>query len=795
MKGGHFMANSANTQDILDNVTKKYMITNNSTTQEISEAAAAFAADPAHTKILAGGADKQALDIYRTLVKVFRGEKLSEYDNTTVNPADNRVKPEDDKDLDNLFSKENKPGETINLKIGGLNTSWNYDWHDYPQHEFNEVGAAQRLTDAVKEHVAYDVDRGMFRAWNNKRWVWISSEINQLTQLTREILNCMVNEASDVFADESSDGFKDTKKKIDRLGTQPKMIQILKLTQTEDLLGVSNVRYNSENYLINCLNGEIDILTGKLLNHNKEHLFTKIIPFNYNPDNHSDDWDNFLNVTFQSDNNMINYFKMAIGDSALSGINTDRHMYVNYGKNGHDGKSVAMNTIRHVLGGDATDGSGFADTADIKTFLKNKSASGSSARPDLANLDGVRLVTPTEPSKNDELDEGAVKSMTGKSDSMKVRDLYSSVFTMNPQFSIWISANDIPKSSASQAIMDRLVIIPFDHRIKKNSPEDNPNIENELSTTKNSEGILTWLVQGSVEAHQRRIQAKKEAQQALNNKDYDKVIYQDPLMPWPDSVERARNKYQYSANSALSFIFDVIYSQDEMMNIVIDSILSNDRAREYVKRGIDEHPQGMDVITAKKIFNEYRLVFDESAYITKSDLYKMYQEWSREQGMRNPATKRSFHDSVESILQEGWQNGSRVWLGIGAMPHITEGFRTVVNTGNYASFLKHIAMKYDLDHLQSFSKSTDHLFVSDDKSTKSARDQLNSFIDVAPESYAHKYHINFDNVNWPEPYQTNTQINSTTNTQSNITEANNVLNDPKADQDAKNKALTVLFND
>lgn len=68
------MANSANTQDILDNVTKKYMITNNSTTQKISEAAAAFAADPAHTKILAGGADKQTLDIYRTLVKVFRGE-------------------------------------------------------------------------------------------------------------------------------------------------------------------------------------------------------------------------------------------------------------------------------------------------------------------------------------------------------------------------------------------------------------------------------------------------------------------------------------------------------------------------------------------------------------------------------------------------------------------------------------------------------------------------------------------------------------------------------------------------
>ncbi|WP_416346050.1 hypothetical protein, partial [Limosilactobacillus reuteri] len=219
----------------------------------------------------------------------------------------------------------------------------------------------------------------------------------------------------------------------------------------------------------------------------------------------------------------------------------------------------------------------------------------------------------TEPGKGDQLDEGLIKSLTGKSDTMKVRNLYSSAFTLYSQFSIWIAANDVPKSSASQAIMDRLIIVPFSHRIKPNGLEDNPQIESQLAKTKNMEGILNWLVQGSIKATQKRQQAAQAAATARKNGDIDEVIFQDPLRPYPIPVVKARNKYQYSANSSLAFIYDVLYSQSEAMQIVIDSMLSNDETLRYLEDGIDAHPMANNAIIAKQIFSEIRLVFDPTS--------------------------------------------------------------------------------------------------------------------------------------------------------------------------------------
>lgn len=794
------------TQNILDNVTKTYTITKDSTAGEIFEAAQAFVMDHAH--INAGAADIKTLQQYQQFVMTLRGvtpEQETEQKQQIVNPADTRVKSSDNDKMDDLFdNNKNNQNETISLKIGGLDTSWSYDWRKFDDHEFNEIGAAQRLTDAVKGHVAYDVDRAQFRAWNSQRWVWISGEINQLTQLTREILNCMVNEASVKYGDDKGDGFKDTKKQIDRLGTQPKMIQILKLSQTEDNLGVSNVRYNSKNYLINCINGEVDIRTGELQEHDKSHLFTKIVPFRYNPNAKSELWQRFLNTSFENDQDRINYFQIAIGDSSLSGVNEDRHMYINFGREGHDGKSVAMSAIRHTLGGDSQDDSGFADTADIKTFLKSGSGSGASARPDLANLDGIRFVTPSEPDKNAKLDEGLVKSLTGKSDAMKVRNLYSSVFTLYPQFSIWISANDIPKSSASQPIMDRLIIVPWNHRVRKGTAEDDPTIESKLAETKNCEAIFTWLVQGSVKANNKRAKANKEAEAARQSGDFTKVIYQDPLMPFPSEVEAARNKYQYSANSSLAFIFDVLRSKDEMMNVVIQTMLSNDNTLSYLRRGISSHLKGNDSDIVRHVFDQKRLVFDPTAYVKKDDLYRMYRSWCSDEGINKVATKRTFGDTIKDILADGRQNSNRVWLGVGMMPYVDldENYMKAFVVGNYVSSLKNLATKYDSDHLDEFSKRQNNpLFKSDldQRTTDAARDNIQRFIDGKPSSYANKYTTNYDNIDWPEPLTKTTKstfAQKIAQIAANQHDDNQSDNQPNPTEETEEtEELNKLFND
>lgn len=799
------MAQNVDTQKIIDNAAKTYTITKDSTAGEIFEAAQAFVMDHAH--INAGAADSKALQQYQQFIMTLRGvtpQAEQEMKQQIVNPVDNRVNNGDNDKLDDLFDdNKNNQIETISLKIGGLDTSWSYDYKNYPDHAFDQVGAAQRLADACHGHVMYDIDRGKFTAWNGKRWVWLSNDINQLTQLSREILDLMVTEAGVKVADT-----KDTLSRIGRLRTQPKLVQIIKLTQTEDLLGTSNIRYNYRNDLINAQNGEIDLKTGELLPHNKDHMFTKIIPYDYKAEAQSDTLKYFLDVTFQHNEELITYMQIALGDSALSGENTDRHMYVISGK-GHDGKSVLMSAVRNALGGNSQDDSGFADTASIKTFLKNGNKSGSSASPDLAALDGVRFVTPSEPDKHDELDEGLVKSLTGKSDAMKVRALYSRPVTLYPQFSIWIAANDIPKSSASQAIMDRLVIAPFEHRIIPGTAEDQPDIADRLEETANAEAVLAWLVKGSVMANNHRKAAAQEAQKARENGDFNKIIYQDPLMPFPDVVKRARQKYQYGANSALSFIFDTLYSQDQMLNIVIESMLSNDETCISFLNGISNHPTSQDNDIYHVVFNELRLVFDKSAYVTKTDLYNLYKIWCNGEGIDHPMAKRTFGDAMSKILMDGKQRGQRVWLGIGVLPWFERSngyFSNILHLGNYAGRLKTLAHMYSVTQMLTLKNNKDkQLFIADDGTNITSTDTQNSiddFVNANPASYAQKYNTNRDNVKWPDVQPTNntttTQNNSTINTSTNQqskSDAIDVLNDEKASQEAQNKALSELFDD
>ena len=203
------MAQEVDTQKILDNTAKTYTITAKSTAGEIFEAAQAFVTD--HAKILAGGADAKTLSQFQQFVMTLKGVTPAQYNEQKqqiVNPADTRVKSDTDDKLDDLFNNDEN---NISLKIGGLNTSWEYNYKNYPDHAFDQVGAAQRLADACQGHVMYDIDRGKFVAWNGTRWVWLSNDINQLTQLSREILDLMVTEAGVKVADT-----KDTLSRIGR---------------------------------------------------------------------------------------------------------------------------------------------------------------------------------------------------------------------------------------------------------------------------------------------------------------------------------------------------------------------------------------------------------------------------------------------------------------------------------------------------------------------------------------------------------------------------------------------------
>lgn len=377
-----------------------------------------------------------------------------------------------------------------------------YDYTNGIGYDYNEIGGAKRFAAMAKGYVLYDINQEQWLAWNGCRWVPLKGKkpselfdlVNQVTIIVRaEHVSHKVNHDSGLIEGQE-------KNLLRSLGSQRGISAILSAAQGEKYLGKRIDKRNSIENVLNVLNGEVNLENGTLAKHDKSHLFTKVVPTSYNPKAECPTFHKFLMTTFNHDEQLINWVQMLFGLS-LWGRNVGQHFFIFYGKKGREGKSIMTDVIAQILGSDKRDGSGFGTSAKSNLFTKSSfKDSGESATPAMAALADERVVTTTEPDNADQFSEGIVKSLTGD-DDITVRKLNSDPFVMKPAFTIMINANSIPGSDGSPAVMRRIVILPFDHQVAEGSLEDDPNIKEKL--LKEREGILAWMVQGSVKATQK----------------------------------------------------------------------------------------------------------------------------------------------------------------------------------------------------------------------------------------------------------------------------------------------------
>ena len=174
-------------------------------------------------------------------------------------------------------------------------------------------------------------------------------------------------------------------------------------------------------------------------------------------------WLAFLDRIFDGDAEIIAFFQRALGYS-MTGDMSEQVLFVAHGS-GQNGKSVAFNTVRDLLGD-------YALQAPFETFLKTRRSGG--ARPDLAALPGARFVSAIEANKGATLDEATVKQVTG-GDPITTRDLYQSQFTFLPVAKLWLIANHRPAVDGSDfAMWRRIRLVPFDVTIPEEERNKQP---------------------------------------------------------------------------------------------------------------------------------------------------------------------------------------------------------------------------------------------------------------------------------------------------------------------------------
>ena len=189
--------------------------------------------------------------------------------------------------------------------------------------------------------------------------------------------------------------------------------------------------FDRDLWLLNCQNGTIDLRTGKLREHRREDLITKLAPVEFQEHVGGEIFTQFLDRIMEGKPQVANFLRRLIGYS-LTGLSTEQILVILWGQ-GSNGKTTFLEVIEEMMGD-------YAQHTPASTFMVQRA---DQIRNDIARLQGARLVVATESEATKRLSESLVKSLTG-GDSVTARFLHKEFFEFKPQFTPFLMTNHKP---------------------------------------------------------------------------------------------------------------------------------------------------------------------------------------------------------------------------------------------------------------------------------------------------------------------------------------------------------------
>ena len=254
------------------------------------------------------------------------------------------------------------------------------------------------------------------------------------------------------------------------------------LESAKSLLAVEDARLDADPWLLNVENGTIDLRTGRREKHDPRDLLTKMAPVRADRSAKCPLFKKFLKRITGDDAHLRTFMQKAVGYT-LTGITSEQVFFFVHGKSGNNGKSTFVNLIRDMLGD-------YGLHTPTETLLVKQYDNAIPA--DLARLDGARMVTAIEANYNRHLDEAKIKAMTG-GEPIVARFMRQDFFPFDPEFKLWLVANDQPRvRGTDEAFWRRVRVIPL--TIKIPEAERDPDLPTKLRAE--WPGILAWAVRG-----------------------------------------------------------------------------------------------------------------------------------------------------------------------------------------------------------------------------------------------------------------------------------------------------------
>jgi putative DNA primase/helicase len=246
----------------------------------------------------------------------------------------------------------------------------------------------------------------------------------------------------------------------------------------------ADIKLDQDPYLLNCLNGTLDLRTGKLRRHESKDYITRVVPVAYDPNATSEEWEAMLRTWSCADASWVTWLQWLMGQGLIGEVRTE--LIPVFTGCGGNGKSTLLTAVSQVLGPYAGTVSGRA-VAVRRGGDTHTSAWGRQV--------GKRLVVATELDQTAALDLPALKGFCGYSPIAAQLGMGKDFVDLVPTWRMVCDMNGTPRITAGgNAERRRLRVVPWDYTYK------GPMVASfaRKFAEENAQAILTWLVRGAM---------------------------------------------------------------------------------------------------------------------------------------------------------------------------------------------------------------------------------------------------------------------------------------------------------